>query len=66
MASRRNCAWISGPENTSIKLPAAKWWLAISRDVFAADYRRRTSTSRPSVKCHRTPTFCSPLDERTS
>jgi hypothetical protein len=56
---------MSGPTNASLKLPAAKWWLAISRDVFARDYRRRTNSNRPPVKCHRTPTFCSPLDDRS-
>jgi hypothetical protein len=56
---------MSGPTDASLKVPAAKWWLAISRDVFAQDYRRRANQNRPAVKCHRTPTFCSPLGDRT-
>lgn len=55
---------MSGPADASLELSAAKWWFAVSRDVLAKDYRRRTSMNRPPVKCHRTPTFCSPLGDR--
>ena len=61
--SERSCAWMSGPKDASLSVPAVKWWLAISRDVIAKDYRRMTSRTRPSVICHRTPTFVSPLQK---
>ncbi|MFN2588916.1 MAG: hypothetical protein ABR613_12485 [Actinomycetota bacterium] len=61
--SERSCAWMSGPRDASLRVPAVKWWLAISRDVIAKDYRRMTSRARPSVTCHRTPTFVSPLQK---
>jgi hypothetical protein len=54
---------MSGPKEASLSVPAVKWWLAISRDVLAKDYRRMTSRARPSVICHRTPTFVSPLQK---
>ena len=63
MASR-SCSWMSGPKDASIKVPAVKWWLAISRDVLAKDYRRRTAGRRPPVSCYRTPTFTSPLENK--
>jgi hypothetical protein len=56
---------MSGPKDASLKVPAAKWWLAISRDVLAKDYRRQTLHLRPAVTCHRTPTFVSPLAGRS-
>jgi hypothetical protein len=54
---------MSGPKEASLSVPAVKWWLAISRDVLAKDCRRMTSRARPSVTCHRTPTFVSPLQK---
>jgi hypothetical protein len=63
MNAERTCAWMSGPKDTALTLPAAKWWLAISRDVLAKDYRRQCR-HRPPVTCRITPTFCSPLVNR--
>jgi len=63
--SARSCGWMSGPKDATLKVPAAKWWLAISRDVLAKDYRRQMMTLRPAVTCHRTPTFVSPLAGRS-
>jgi len=57
----RNCDWISGPRRADMKISAAKWWFAISRDVFAKDQRRRMWNGRPAVHCQRTPKFISPL-----
>ena len=61
----RTCAWMSGPKDAAVSLSAVKWWLAISRDVLAKDYRRQTCRNRPPVSCHRTPTFSSPLSGRS-
>jgi hypothetical protein len=63
MNGERNCAWMSGPKDATLTLPAAKWWLAISRGMLAKDYRRQTK-HRPPVRCHMTPTFTSPLVNR--
>jgi hypothetical protein len=49
-----------------VKVAAAQWWLAISRDTLAKEYRRQLTTLRPSVTCHRTPTFVSPLIDRSA
>lgn len=64
MDRERHCAWMSGPKDASISLPAAKWWLAVSRDVLGQEYRRQNCKIRPAVTCHRTPTFLSPLTNR--
>ena len=48
------CNWMSGPKDASVRVDAVKWWLAISRDEFVNDYRRRSRT-RPPVACRRTP-----------
>lgn len=63
--SERSCGWMSGPKDASLKVPAVTWWLAISRDVLAKDYRRQMMHPRPTVTCHRTPTFVSPLAGRS-
>jgi hypothetical protein len=56
---------MSGPRDASLKIPAVKWWLAISRDMLAKDYRRMAGAERrPLVHCHKTPTFVSPLHNR--
>jgi hypothetical protein len=57
----RNCHWMSGPSGAGVKISAAKWWLAISRDVLAKDFRRRMWSGRPPVHCQRTPKFASPI-----
>jgi len=64
--SERNCGWMNGPADVSVKVPAAQWWLAISRDTLAKEYRRQTMTLRPAVTCHLTPTFVSPLSGRSA
>ena len=66
MESERSCGFLSGPQNTSLKIAPSKWWLAISRDVLAKGYRRHICRNRPPVACHRTPTFSSPLENRSS
>jgi hypothetical protein len=63
MDGERGCAWMSGPRDAGLRMPAAKWWLAISRDLLGKEYRRR-SRLRPPAICHRTPTFLSPLSNR--
>jgi hypothetical protein len=64
--SERSCGWMNGPSDVSVKVPAAQWWLAISRDTLAKEYRRQTMTLRPAVTCHLTPTFVSPLSGRSA
>ncbi|HEU4480787.1 MAG TPA: hypothetical protein VFS18_02795 [Actinomycetota bacterium] len=59
--AQRSCGWMSGPRDAEATISSAKWWFAISRDVFAKSYRRQRSSFRGPVACHRTPTFCSPL-----
>lgn len=56
---------MSGPRDASLKLSAAKWWLAISRDVLSKEYRKHMCRNRPPVSCRRTPTFSSPIADRT-
>jgi hypothetical protein len=65
MTNERNCGFLTGPANTSLKVSPAKWWLAISRDVLAKSYRRHVCRNRPPVSCHRTPTFSSPISDRS-
>ena len=64
--SERSCGWMSGPKDASVKVAAAQWWLAISRDTLAKEYRRQLTTLRPAVTCYRTPTFVSPLSDRSA
>ena len=63
--SERSCGWMSGPKDASVKVAAAQWWLAISRDTLAKEFRSQRSTLRPAVTCHLTPTFVSPLSGRS-
>lgn len=58
MSQSKNCQFMSGPQDPQVKVAPTQWWLAISRDVFVNDYRRR-QRSRPPVTCRRTPTFSS-------
>ncbi|MGH2735235.1 MAG: hypothetical protein ACRDKZ_06635 [Actinomycetota bacterium] len=55
------CGFMSGPLDPTIKVSSARWWLAISRDVMATEYRRMNLHHRPPVGCNRTPTFISPI-----
>jgi hypothetical protein len=64
MTRQRSCAWLTGPQDAEVNISAAKWWLAISRDVFAKTYRSQTATCRLPVACHLTPRFDSPLAKR--
>ena len=64
MNGERSCHWMSGPVDVEIHISAARWWIAISRDVLGKASRRQTSRGRPAVKCQRTPTFVSPLGAR--
>ena len=57
------CNCMSGPKDAAVRVDAIKWWLAISRDEFVNDYRRR-SRNRPPVACRRTPSFTSPITPR--
>lgn len=63
--SSRSCAWMSGPKDASIKVPAVKWWLAVSRDVLAKNFRTQMCNYRSPVRCHLTPTFSSPLTNKS-
>lgn len=60
MTEPRNCPFMSGPKDAQVRVAPIQWWLAISRDVFVNDFRRR-QRSRPPVACRRTPTFSSRL-----
>lgn len=64
MEGERSCAWMSRPRNDSHRISAVRWWLAISRDVMEKEYRKMVGRHRPSVACHRSPTFSSPLPAR--
>jgi hypothetical protein len=62
MMSDRSCAWMSGPRDAALKVSAAKWWLAISRDILVKGARKQMQMSvRSKAVCHRTPTFSSPI-----
>jgi hypothetical protein len=52
---------MSRPKDDSHRIPAARWWLAISRDVMEIEYRKMMPKHRPIVTCHRAPSFTSPL-----
>ena len=55
-----------GPRDADLKVSAAKWWLAITRDVMANEYRRIAAKNRPAVSCYRTPAFVSPIEKQSS
>lgn len=59
----RSCAWMSGPRDAAITVPAVKWWFAVSRDMFAKSFRLQHPATRTPAMCHRTPTFSSPLSK---
>lgn len=63
MRRRTECTWMSGPRDQTSKVPAAQWWLAISRGRFVSDSRRQ-GWVRPLARCHMTPKFVSPLRTR--
>ena len=65
METQRSCAWLTGPQDAEVTISAAKWWLAISRDVFAKTYRSQSAAQRVPAACHLTPRFDSPLAKRT-
>ena len=65
MSGPRSCHWMSGPGDAlDLKISAARWWIAISRDVLGRASRRQTGETRSPVLCQRTPTFISPLGSR--
>ena len=64
MDRQRSCAWLRGPQ-ADVAISPAKWWLAISRDVFAKSYRSQRASHRLPVACHLTPRFDSPLAKRS-
>jgi hypothetical protein len=61
----KRCAWMSGPKDSSADVPAARWWLAISRNKLVDDYSR-AGRERPPATCHLTPAFISPLTTHRS
>jgi hypothetical protein len=63
---RSNCRWMSGPAAAGVNIPAARWWLAVSRDWVGKEYRRQMCKGRPPVTCQHTPKFVSPLGARRS
>ena len=65
MSDKRGCGWMAGPRDTSVQLSAAKWWFAISRDMFTKTQRNQVGRVRPTVSCHMTPTFRRPLIHNT-
>ncbi len=64
MEDKRSCVWMQGPKDTTLQVSAAKWWLAITRDVMANEYRRMAAKYRPPVTCDMTPKFVSPLEHQ--
>jgi hypothetical protein len=56
---------MSGPRDSEVHLPAAKWWFAISRDMFTKTQRNQTRMHRPPVSCNWTPRFSRPLEPDT-
>jgi hypothetical protein len=64
MEDKRSCVWMQGPRETTLQVSAAKWWLAITRDVMANEYRRMAAKHRPPVTCDMTPKFVSPLEHQ--
>ncbi len=66
MNNQRSCVWMRGPRDADLKVSAAKWWLAITRDVMANEYRRIAAKDRPPVTCDRTPAFVSPIERQKS
>lgn len=61
MSETRSCGWLAGPKDSSVRVSSAKWWLAVSRDVMATEYRKMMCKDRPPTGCHRVPRFVSPL-----
>lgn len=61
MEEHRSCAWMSGPADATVKVSPAKWWFAISRDLFAKSYRSQAAAERTPSVCNRIPSFMSPL-----
>lgn len=59
--SQQTCGWMSGPANAAIDVPAAKWWLAISRGLLASGIRRQHALQRAPAMCNQLPSFASPL-----
>ncbi|MDQ3986144.1 MAG: hypothetical protein M3280_06555 [Actinomycetota bacterium] len=55
---------MSGPSDAKLRLTAARWWLAISRNVIVKAYPQHARGVRAPVTCPRTPTFISPLGQR--
>ena len=65
--SQQTCGWMSGPKDAAIDVPAAKWWLAISRGLLASGIRRQHALQRSPAVCNHLPSFVSPLrKERVS
>ena len=64
MEDKRSCVWMQGPKDATLHVSAAKWWLAITRDVMANEYRRMAAKHRPPVTCDMTPKFLSPLEHQ--
>ena len=64
MEDKRSCVWMQGPRDAAVHVSAAKWWLAITRDVMANEYRRMAAKHRPPVTCDMTPKFVSPLEHQ--
>ena len=64
MEDKRSCVWMQGPKEAALQVSAAKWWLAITRDVMANEYRRMAAKHRPPVTCDMTPKFVSPLEHQ--
>jgi hypothetical protein len=61
MGDGRSCAWMSGPGDLTSEVSAAKWWLAVSRNMFIKTQRAQMRLRRPPVSCHLVPTFSRPL-----
>jgi hypothetical protein len=59
---QRTCEWMAGPMTDAGRIPAAKWWLAISRNQLSKEFMRQDSGLRGPATCHLLPAFLSPLD----
>jgi hypothetical protein len=61
MSQQTTCGWMSGPRDAAIDVPAAKWWLALSRGLLTSGIRRQHPPYRAPAACNELPSFASPL-----
>lgn len=64
MSQQTVCGWMSGPKDSAIDVPVAKWWLALSRGLLASGIRRQHALFRAPATCNELPSFASPLHKQ--